>query len=287
MGTPVYGGLSQTDLDLEYSPSSRAPRFRAVLGRLAELSERARTDLPGELDLRYGADPDERLDFFPSGRRHAPLHVFVHGGHWQESSKEESAFAAPAITAAGASFVALGYGLAPRLSMEQILAQVRRALIWLRGHARDLGVDPDRLYLSGSSAGAHLVAAALSRVPGPMTGECPTVAGACLLSGVYDLEPVRLSYVNDALGMDVRSARRHSPLHHLPCAADSLIVARGERETDEYARQHRLLVSAARRSGCRASSLVVPDRDHFALPADLGVPGTSLGDAVLEQMGLV
>ncbi|MBZ6089964.1 alpha/beta hydrolase [Streptomyces olivaceus] len=293
MPVPVYGTFSQEALDREYSPSSLSPGFRDVLRRQARYSARIRSVLPCETDVAYGPDPCERLDFFPApgaaggSRGRVPVHVFVHGGHWQESSKEESAYAALAVTRAGASFIAVGYGLAPVFSMEQMVAQVARALCWVREHARELGSRPDAVYASGSSAGAHLIAAALSSAPAVSGVQRPEVAGVCLMSGVYDLRPVRLSYVNRAVGLDDAAVLAHSPVEHLPLRTPLVILARGDRETGEYARQHQEFADALNRCGRgRVRDLVVAGRDHFALPGDLCVPGTALGAAVLGQMGL-
>jgi arylformamidase len=267
--------MDRAELDRQYSPSSLVPDFMTVLDRYRSESAAARARLACAPDVRYGPDPAEVLDFFPAGQRGAPLHVFVHGGHWQELSKDESSFAAPAFVAAGAAFAALGYGLAPDRDLPAMVASVRRGLDWLREHARELGTRPDRLYASGSSAGAHLVAMALTAAPG--------IAGACLVSGVYDLEPVRLSYVNDAVGLTEATAFANSPLHHLPLHTTDVIVARGANETGEYGRQHATFVDAL---GGPVVDLVVAGRNHFDLPLDLGRPDTVLGRAVLDQMRL-
>jgi arylformamidase len=278
----IFDGMSQEELDREYSPSSCAPGYADTLRRYREESVKALETLPCRAGLRYGPAPAEALHFFPAAGAAAPLLVFVHGGHWQESSKDDACFAAPDLVTAGAAYAALGYGLAPGHSLPAMVDSVRRGLLWLRGHAAELGVDPERIFVGGSSAGAHLTAAALS----PIAGRAVSAAGAFLLSGVYDLEPVRLSYVNDAVGMDAVTASAYSPLCHLPLAAPSLIVARGGAETREYARQHDDLVTASRRAGHEPVDLVDPSRNHFDLPFDLGRPGTLLGDAVLSRMGL-
>ena len=254
-----------------------------ILDRYRTESAAARDRLACEPDVPYGPAPTETLVFFPATRRPAPLHVFVHGGHWQELSKEDSCFAASAFVDAGAGFVALGYGLAPAHPLEAMVDSVRRGLNWLREHAGELGTEPDRLYASGSSAGAHLVAMALATTP---TGEPATVAGACLLSGAYDLEPVRHSYVNDAVGLTEASAYANSPLHHLPLHTTDVIVARGAAETEEYGRQHAMFADALRTRGARVVDLVVARRNHFDVPLDLGRPDTVLGRAVLDQMRL-
>ncbi|CRK56717.1 putative esterase [Alloactinosynnema sp. L-07] len=275
--TNDWRNWDQATLDRQYSPSSCVPSLAAYLDEYRELSAAARRDAMALTDLRYGPHPDETLDFFPARAPHASLQVFVHGGNWQDVTKDSSAFAAPAFLRAGAAFAAVGYGLAPAVGIDEIVAMVRRSLRWLRAHARELGFAPDRIHLTGTSAGAHLAAMAM------IATRDVDIAGATLLSGMYDLEPVRNTYINRALGMDDSTALRNSPLHWLPPNLPPVVIARGGNETGEYIRQHDRM-AAALRTRTRVTEVVAPNRDHFDLPYDLGVPGTRLGDAVLAQM---
>ncbi|WP_371498108.1 alpha/beta hydrolase [Kitasatospora sp. NBC_00374] len=280
--SPVYRQFDRAQLDVEYSPSSRVADLAAELAAYTDGSAAAHAARTVRRDLRYGAQPPELLDFFPAAAPGAPLHVFVHGGYWQELDKADSAFAAPDFLDRGTAFAAVGYGLAPAWPLDEIVAQVRRAVRWLFAHAAQLGVDPGRVYLSGSSAGAHLAAMALLD---PEAGTAHRIAGAALLSGVYDLEPIALSYVNDALGLDAGAARRNSPLH-LPLAGlPPLVIARGEYETTEFARQQDEFAAAARAAGVPVQTLVAAGRNHFDLPLDLGRPESELGAAVVERFG--
>jgi arylformamidase len=209
--------------------------------------------------------------------------VFLHGGYWQELSVEESAFAAPAMVRAGCAFAALGYGLAPAHDLDAIVAMARRGLYWLSRHAAELGVGA--LHLSGHSAGAHLVAMAVLTGPWPdgrATAE--VVASATLLSGVYDLEPIRLSYVNAPLRLDAAAAARNSPIHQLRGFPPPVLVARGGRETAEFGRQQDEFVAALRARGFAVDEMVVAHRNHFDLPFDLAAPDSLLGQAVLGAM---
>jgi arylformamidase len=280
----IFDSWDQEELNRQYSPSSLVPDFKAILDRCRIGSERAREKLECETDIPYGAESAERLDFFPPlSRAHRdgppPVHAFVHGGQWQEVTKEESAFAAPQVVNSGAGFIAIGYGLAPRFSLGEIAAQVRRALNWIRAHASDLGVAKDRVHASGSSAGAHLVAMSLCHQ------EAPRLSGVCLLSGVYDLEPVRLSYVNRLLRLDRAEARRYSPLFHLPDSFPETVIACGSNETSEYHRQHSVMAQALNGRAV-VTPLIAKGRHHFNLPEDIARPGTLLGQAVLRQMRL-
>ncbi|WP_175084593.1 hypothetical protein [Candidatus Frankia nodulisporulans] len=113
------------------------------------------------------------------------------------------------------------------------------------------------------------------------------IRGAALLSGVYDLEPLRHTYVGDQLGLTAAEAARNSPIRHVEAGAPPLIVARGDNETAAFAQQHRQFVSALTEVGTSVTDLVVPDRNHFDLPLGIGDPLTSLGNAVLAQLGLL
>ncbi|WP_409465601.1 alpha/beta hydrolase [Amycolatopsis sp. GA6-003] len=269
-------------LDAEFSPSRLAPNFPAILEECAELSRKAK-DTTGFATYSYGPHPAEAVDHFPASEPGAPLQVFVHGGHWQQTSKDEASFSALDFVNQGYGFAAVGYGLAPGRTLPEMCDAVWRALCWIRDNAGKLGTRPDAVHASGSSAGAHLLAMALCtdrRTP----GERPPLASACLLSGTYDLEPIRHTYVNDALGLDAATARAHSPLHALPCRTPRLLLARGEFETGEYIRQQKEFAAAARRAGNQAAELVVPGANHFDLVLGLGNPADPLGARVLAAM---
>lgn len=287
-GTTIYRGMDRATLDREYSPSSRIPDIGHYLSAYAADSGTARARLDVRRDLRYGSSPVELLDLFPSPRPPAPLLVFVHGGYWQELSKNESAFPAPPMVAAGAAFAALDYGLAPAYRLDEIVRMVRRALVWIAAHAEELGVIPTRVFLAGHSAGAHLAAMTLLEGWAP-AGTHPTdlAAGVCLISGVYDLEPIRLTYVNEVLGLDAAEAARNSPVHRLPDRVAPVIVARGGNETGEFARQHDEMVARLSERSPRVTDIVAQERNHFDIPYDLGDPATALGAAMLAQMELV
>ncbi|MGW3181158.1 alpha/beta hydrolase [Kitasatospora sp. NPDC001119] len=290
---PVYRGMDRAALDRQYTPSHRVPDLRAYLDRYARDSANARRRHPVLTGLPYGPHPAETLDYFPAPDGPAgpdgppPLLVFVHGGNWQELSKDDSAFPAPPLLRAGAAVAVVGYGLAPATRLDDMVAMVRRAVHWLHRHADALGFAPGRLHLAGHSAGAHLAAMALlPRVPGtPHHGPdvSAAIAGATLLSGMYDLEPVRLCYVNDALALDPAAAHRNSPLHHLPPRLPPVVLARGADETAEYARQHALMAAALRRRA-PLTDLVAPAHNHFSLPYALAAPGSPLGTTVLTAL---
>ncbi|WP_327263458.1 alpha/beta hydrolase [Streptomyces sp. NBC_01232] len=291
--------MTTTALDLDYSPSSLVADLDRYLARYADDSARARATLRVHRGLPCGPLPEQRLDLFPAAEPGAPLMVFVHGGYWQELSRSEAAFAAADFVAAGISFAALGYGLAPRYRMRAITAMAADSVRRICAGRAELPGAPSAVHLAGHSAGAHLVASALLDTAGwraAGTDAAAEIASATLISGVYELEPLTRTYVNDALGMDAQEAREVSPLHRLTAGAGSepgpvpgpgalppLVIARGIHETDAFGRQQAAFAGAVRAAvgpAADVNELVVAGRHHFDLPFDLGRPDTVLGAAV-------
>lgn len=281
--------LGPAEREQAYSPSSCiGGDYRPFLQQYQQRSDAARV-LPHQ-EHAYGGLPRQRLDLFlpeqPQGAARPPaLLVFIHGGYWQELSKESACFAAPACLAAGHAFAAVGYTLAPEASVEQIVQECRTALVWLQHHATRLGYDPTRIVVAGSSAGAHL--AAMCTLRGwPHDSGLP--AGAVLVSGVYELAPLVGTSINTALGLTRDSASNVSPLHYSLAGFARTVLAWGEVETNEFKRQSRAFAQALQAQGLpEVPSLEVPARNHFDVVLDLCQPGTLLGDATLALLASV
>jgi arylformamidase len=273
-------GYTQTELDRQYSPSSCVESLQEYLDAYVEGSRRAR-ELPSFREVRYGPDPAEVIHLFGAPGPQTPVLVFVHGGFWQELSVAEASFAAVSAAGQGIAFAALGYGLAPEHDLDTIVGMIDRGLQDLTNGAP--------VYVSGHSAGAQLVAMTVLADTPPARSLARRITGVILLSGVYDLEPIRHSYVNRLLRLNRAAAHRNSPAHRLAPAQDrapAVILARGVNETDEFARQQTLFAARLAQSGWRPTVLSVEGRNHFDLPFDLVQPGTILGDAVLTQISL-
>ncbi len=244
----------------EYSPSSCVASIDPYLQRYATDSERVRADLAW-VSHRYGPAPASVLDVFePSSPAESrDIHLFFHGGYWQQLGRSDASFPAAEFVPSGTTYVAAGYTLAPEATLEQIVAEAQAACRWVR--AELLG-DGGRLTVSGSSAGAHLAASVALVEP---------VDRLVLLSGIYDLRPLVGTYVNDALSLSAETAWQLSPIRSIEplTAVGSVTLAWGEIETDAFKAQSRLFASELASRGVEVTQLEVGGRNHFDIVHDL------------------
>jgi len=283
----VYRTFDQSELDIQYTARTGAPDWERFIRDGSEESARVRAAFGHIPDIPYGPTRDEVLDVFPTTRGAAPIVVFIHGGYWRMLSKDDVSCFAATFVPAGAVYVAVNYSLAPKASIDRIVDQNRAAISWVYRNSRSIGGDPDRIYINGRSAGGHLVGMMLSTDWEGEYGLPPDIIkGACAVSGLYDLEPVRLSSVNEWARLDEPSARRNSPIHHVPAVGCPLIVAYGTSETAEFQRQSEDYAAAWTARGFPCTVIPMRGCHHFAVMPELMNRDSQLTRAVLEQMRL-
>lgn len=269
----LYRGMDRTALDAAYNNSAAVAASAAIVADWQRRSAALRERVPGPRDVAYAAAPAARLDFFPAGARFAPTLLFFHGGYWQQNGKEGFSFIAEGPLAHGVNVAVAGYTLAPAARMDAIAAEARAAASWLGAHLGAWGADPARLFAGGWSAGGHLTALVM--------GE-QAIRGGLAISGIFDLEPIRLNYLNDKLGLDRDEALRNSPLLHLPARAGRLILAVGSAELPELRRQSRDYAEAWRGHGLQGSFQELPGCHHYAALEQLADPEAALARALAE-----
>ena len=207
-----------------------------------------------------------------------PVHVFFHGGYWQALDKADFSFVANATRGEDALCVVVNYALIPQVDMDTLVAQCRRALIWLWHHVADYGGDPERIVVSGHSAGGHLVAMMAATDWPAMEPAFPRdlVKHGLSISGLMDLDPIRLCYLNDVLGLDADRARRNSPITLDNTSNSNLLCVLGDREGEEYLRQSDSLAARWDNTTCDLLS----DHDHFSIVMELDDPDSELSRIV-------
>lgn len=271
----LYRGMDKAALDAAYNNSAavgleKRSRYMADwAARSAALMQKA----GARRDLSYGDAPRNRIDFLPCGRPNAPTFVFIHGGYWQTSDKETYSFVAAGPLAHGINVAMVEYTLAPAIRMDGIVGEVKRAVAWLVAHLGELGAARDGVYVGGHSAGGHLTAAVATE---------PGIKGGLPISGLFDLEPIRLCYLNDAVRMDEAEARRHSPMLNLPGQAPPIVVAVGADELPELVRQSADYHAAWAKKGLKGRYLPLAGHEHFSILEELAAPDGKLTGAVRD-----
>jgi arylformamidase len=214
------------------------------------------------------------------------VHVFVHGGYWQRLDKSDSSFVARALQPSGVAVVVINYALIPTVDMDELVRQCRASIVWVHRHAPEFGGDPNRIFVSGHSAGGHLVAMLMSTDWNALAGlPADVIKAGCGISGLYDLEPIRLSYLNEVLKLTPESARRNGPVHCPPTRAGPLLLPVGGLEGAEYHRQGEELAAVWRTRRLPCQTIDMPGHHHFSILAELEDPGTTLSRLLLRQMG--
>ena len=272
----LYRGMDRAALDAAYNNTAavgNARRDEYVAGWMAR-SGALRKARPGRLNQPYGAGARQRIDMFSCGTPGAPTLLYIHGGYWQMNDKEPYTFVGEGLLASGFNLALMEYTLAPAARLDQIVAEVRAAVAWVISHAKEYGGDPGRVFVSGHSAGGHLTAMAMDDA---------RVAGGVAISGIYDLEPIRLNYLNDKLGLDPAETARNSPMRHFPSKAGTLVVTVGLGELPELIRQSEEYAAAWTKKGLHGRYLPVPTHDHFSILEELAQPQGVILNA-LEEM---
>jgi len=286
--TLLFRQYDQSGLDAQYNNRARFPDFDVHFKHWGEWSEIARSALPGRIDQRFGPTPIEAVDIFPAAQQGAPIYLFIHGGYWYSLDKSHYSYVAQGMRRHGVTTVVNNFGLAPEYGMDTIVDHNRKALAWLWKNAASFGGDRDCIYVAGHSAGGHLAMMLLGTDWSAYDAALPAnpVKGVCAIGGIFDLEPIRLSYLNAKLSLSAEQAHRNSPLHcHYPSRAPlSLVVAVDE--SPEYHRQSGALHEMWAARHWPVELLVPPGLDHFNVVNELADPQCLLVQHQLAQMKL-
>lgn len=278
----VYRNFNQVELDKQYNVRGGIPDFLDIFSRWSQSSAAFRSANRVLENIPYGINETQNLDFFPAATAGRPLLVFIHGGYWQSLDKSDFSYLAAPYIKRDINVGVVNYRLAPTVGMDEIVADNRDALIWLYHNAETLAFDKDKIFLSGHSAGGHLTATMVSIDWTAHGLPANVLKGACAISGLYDLEPIRLCYLNKAVGLTPAQVEQFSPTKKLPVVKTPLILTVGGNESDEY---HRLQAEYAELLGAKGMEIQIvrqADGHHFDAVDRLGDEENELGKAMLQ-----
>lgn len=269
----IYRGMDQATLDAAYNNSAAVVDSPRWLDDWRERSATTRARSDAQFDVPYGQKERTRLDYFPSGAASAPMFAFIHGGYWQRNAKELFSFVADGPNARGINVAVVGYTLAPQATLGEIVMEIRQSLAFLKDNAATFGFDNESIYVGGWSAGGHLTATSSNE---------PAVKGALAISGIFDLEPIALSYLNAPLQLTRADTEALSPLRTLRPDGVRQCIAVGGSELGELQRQSRIYAEAAQAHGIPASLCTLSGHHHFSILDELYNPGGKLTNELLK-----
>jgi len=273
---PDWRAMSQEALDRGLNNGEAVKGSADIVAGWDARSAELRKRFSGNLDLRYGPQERNRIDYFKAAAN-APTLLFIHGGYWQHRAKETFALFAEGAMAHGINVALIGYTLAPDATLDRIVAEIHAGIDFLVPQLPALGGDGKGIVVSGWSAGGHLTAMALAN---------PNVRGGLGISGIYDLEPIRHSYLNVKLGLDEGASRRNSPMMLAGGPMKPLSLAVGSAELPLLRKQTADFAGHRARYGLPVTYEEIPGTDHFTIMSEMAAPAgrlTTLIRQLFEQ----
>ncbi len=263
---PDWRKLTQEQLDLGFNNTLHVPQTPSIVAEWDRLSTEMRARYPQSLDLRYGPRERNRIDFLKA-RDGGPTLVFIHGGYWQTRAKENFTFCATGPLTHGINVALIGYTLAPDVTLGQIVDEVRTGIDYLVTELPALGGDPNRMIVSGWSAGGHLSSMSLGH---------PHIKAGLLISGIYDLEPIRHSYLNAKLNLDDETIQRNSPMRNPGGVNKPLVIVAGSGELPLLRKQSADYAAHRASYGLPVLYEEMPGANHFTMMDELASPSGRL-----------
>ena len=262
----LYKGLDSETLEAEYNlMARRGPDFPQVVERWLARSALHRENSECQVDLAYGEGDREKLDLFYGGAPNGPVVIYIHGGYWQRGDKNMYSFITEGYVKHGVSVVMLNYNLTPSVRMAQIPPQIRKAVSWSWHNAEDLGFSNEKITVMGHSAGGHLTAMMMATDWAVFDPQLPSdlIRSGIPISGVFELEPLIHTSLNEGPQMSRSEAVAQSPCFIPPVSTAPQLVLAGAAETSEFLRQSDAYAALYRTKDRNIERYDVPDADHF------------------------
>ena len=288
-GPIVWLDMDQKELDDAYDQTVYAPNQPLIAARRKIASESVLSRLGLPQRVAYGPTEVEKLDIYKTRQQNAPVVIYIHGGAWRNGTAKDFAFPAEMFMNAGAHFVVPDFVQVQDAggSLLPMIEQVRRAVTWVYKNAASFGGDAEGIFITGHSSGAHLAGVTLVTDWVNDYGLPPDVIkGGLLVSGMYDLKPVRRSKRSEYVKFTDEIEEKLSSQRHLDKLIAPVIIAYGTQETPEFQRQSREFAAAVKAAGKPVELIVGEGFNHFEMQETFANPYGIAGRAALKMMQL-
>ena len=283
----VFENFDQASLDYQYNNRKRVPDVEKLYNSWIEPGQNIINKFNAKLNIPYGSGERQKLDFLlPKAKGLSPVNLYFHGGFWMSRSKSDQTFIAKPFVEAGAAFGLIEYNLMPNTRIADIVEECRAAVFWVSQNAEQFNIDPNRIFVSGHSAGGHLATMVAATDWAGSGGVENLIKGVCAISGIYDLKPIKASYIQETLCFTDSEVLEYSPVLFDIVPRMPVIIGVGNNESHEFYRQSKDMVDAWNFKGAQCKLVVIPKCNHFTVLSHLAEPKSLLAKAVLAQMGL-
>lgn len=264
-----WGGFTLAELEWQYNPRETVPEYMTCLDRFVRLSDDTRTSVRHVTDIRYGEGPKETMDVYPAADPDAPVHVFFHGGYWRSQDKRDYAFVARDLNAAGFTVICPNYDLCPDVTVAEITIQAIRCMTFIYQNIVDFNGDRDRISISGHSAGGQIVARLAAHHWEDNLNDANPFCAAVPVSGIFDLEPIRFTSINDDVRLSAATAADNSPMLDAVPHDIKMMVVVGSNESPEFVRQSDAYAAYCGREGLKVPVYKAWGANHFTVLEEL------------------
>ena len=271
---PDWHQMDRQTLDDSYDNHKAIPESEAMFRVWTERSKAFRSAHPQYLDIPYGPLEREKIDYFSAGPN-TPVVIFIHGGFWQQYSKNNFAVQAENYLNQGISVAMVDYPIAPQSNMDQIVASSANAIQFIGQHIHQWGGNPENVVLSGWSAGGHLAITSMNGMK---------IKAVVATSGIFELEPLIGTFLNDNLQMDLEIAKRNSPILHLPKGKTPIYLFVGENELSEMRRQSYDFADKLKESNYPVAFTAISGKNHFTMLEQFEFPEGAVHSCIVSAL---
>ena len=284
----VYKQFRADEMESHFNPRAVLPDVDGLIAERSAKSAETRERLANHRNLAYGDSDRQVVDIFPAAQPNAPVNVYIHGGYWRAVSKDDVSQLAEHFHKKGVTSVLLEYDLCPNVTLTDIVRQTRAGLAWTYRNIADYGGDPERIYISGSSAGGHLVAMMLAHdwekdegIPNDF------IKGSVAITGVMDTDPVLHVTPNDQICLTPELARENNPMLNPPKVHSPLVIVVGGDEPDGWRQMSKDYYEMCKSRGVPCEYHEIPGSHHFSVTEAVGEAGSLMEKLVFGQMGIL
>ncbi len=288
MGKALFRDYDAKELERQFNPRAYTPNFEDIVNVGFERSAAYRDAASNpHFDVAYGPGETDKLDLFlPENPNGSPTEMYIHGGFWRSREKGDFSYIAGPIVDAGGIAAIVDYALCPTVTLDQIVKQMQDCVVWLHKNIADYGGDPARLHITGHSAGGHLAAMLLATDWAALGLPSEALKSVVPISGVFEIEPVMHTSVQEAVQLTPDIAERNSPAFLSAGSKPPVAVTVGTSESEEFQRQSKAYAAALKAQGLSVEYFEMPEQNHFSILTESTAPRNRLTQTRLRLMGL-